>query len=138
MKLDDPPHKLALAFALGIFIAFSPWIGFHVISCILFASLFRVSKFVVVTAAFVNNPWTIVPMYAFCIWLGMKVTGDTMAVPHIAWNELTLTSMYAILKPYLWSYLAGTIIVSTVAGVVSYFFFYWAVVHYRKMRRSRD
>jgi uncharacterized protein (DUF2062 family) len=136
VKLDDPPHKLAFAFALGIFISFSPWIGFHIISCILFAWFFRVSKFVVLTTAFVNNPWTIVPMYAFCIWVGIKITGDDIAVPHIAWNELTMSTAYAVLKPYLWSFVTGTLIVGAVAGVISYFLFYWAVVHYRKMEKS--
>ena len=135
MRLDDPPHKLALAFALGVFIAFSPWLRFHVISCILFAWLFRVSKFVVITAAFLNNPWTIVPMYGFCIWVGIKITGDDIAVPHIAWNELTISTAYAILKPFLWSYLAGTLTVSAAVGVISYFLFYWAVVHFRRMER---
>jgi uncharacterized protein len=135
LKFDDPPHKLALAFALGIFIAFSPWLGFHIISCIFFAWLFRVSKFVVLTASFVNNPWTIMPMYAFCIWIGLKITGDDIAVPHIAWNELTVSTAYSILKPYLWSYLAGTLAVGSVAAIASYFLFYWAVVHTRKMER---
>ncbi len=136
MKLDDPPHKLALAFAVGIFIAFSPWLGLHIISCFFFAWLFRVSKFVVLTASFVNNPWTIVPMYAFCIWVGLKITGTHGAVPDIAWNDLTLTSAYAVLKPYLWSYLAGTLVVSAVAGILSYFVFYWIVLRYRKSERA--
>ena len=77
-------------------------------------------------------------MYAFCIWLGMKITGDTMAVPDIAWNELTLTSTYAILKPYLWSYLAGTLVVSAAVGFISYFLFYWAIVRYRKADKTKD
>lgn len=135
-KLDDPPHKIALACAIGIFIAFSPWLGFHIITCIFFAWLFRVSKFVVVTASFVNNPWTVVPMYAFCIWLGIKITGEVSVVPHIAWNELTITTVFMILKPFIWSYLTGTLIVGTIAGVISYLLFYWAVVHYRKMEKS--
>jgi uncharacterized protein (DUF2062 family) len=136
VKLDDPPHKLAFAFALGIFIAFSPWLGFHIISCLVFAWVFRVSKFVVLTASFVNNPWTIMPMYAFCIWLGIKITGAAVAVPHIAWNELTISTAYMILRPYLWSYLAGTLVVGAVAAVISYFLFYWAVIHYRKRGKT--
>jgi uncharacterized protein len=135
MQLDDPPSKLALAFALGVFIAFSPWLGFHIISCFLFAWVFRVSKFVVLTAAFINNPWTMVPMYAFCIWIGITITGESTAVPQIAWNELTFTTTYSILRPYLWSYLIGTLLVGAVAAVISYFIFYWAVVRYRKREK---
>ena len=75
------------------------------------------------------------PMYAFCIWCGIKITGEIIAVPHIAWNKLTITTAYTILKPYLWSYLTGTLVVGTAAAVISYFLFYWAVVRYRKAEK---
>jgi len=29
LRLDDPPHKVALAIALGIFVAFTPFLGLH-------------------------------------------------------------------------------------------------------------
>src|SRR5512144_3055411 len=91
-KLNASPHTLALAFALGVFIAFSPIVGTHIITCIFLAWLFRVSKLVVLTASFVNNPWTVVPLYGFCIWFGIKITGTAVTVPRIAWNELTFTT----------------------------------------------
>jgi len=56
LKLDDPPHRLALAFALGIFISFSPWLGLHIVSAVFLAWMFRLNKVVVITASFVNNP----------------------------------------------------------------------------------
>lgn len=132
MKLDDPPHKLALAFALGIFVAFSPTIGLHIILCIFLAWAFRLNKLVMFTAAFINNPWTIVPLYGFCIWFGIKITGDDLASPHIEWNNLSISNAYFILKPYLWPYIAGTLVVGTIAAVVSYFVFLWAVQRYRR------
>jgi len=132
MKLDDPPHKLAFAFSLGIFIAFSPWLGLHILSCILFAWLFRVSKFVVLTASFVNNPWTIVPMYGFCLWFGVKITGNDAAVPVIAWKDIGIRELVQVLKPFLWPYIAGTLVVGVVAAILSYGGFYWAVRRYRR------
>jgi hypothetical protein len=136
VKLDDPPHKLAFAFALGVFIAFSPWIGLHIISCIFLAWLFRVSKLVVLTASFVNNPWTIVPMYGFCLWFGVRITGSAVDVPSIAWKELGIGDIFGILKPFLWPFIAGTLVLGAVAAVLSYFLFYWAVVRYRKLERQ--
>jgi uncharacterized protein len=136
MRLDDPPHKLALAFALGVFIAFSPTIGLHTLSCLLVGWVFRLNKLVIFTAAFINNPWTMVPLYGFCIWFGVRITGGNAAVPHIAWKELTFSNSYFVLKPYLWAYVAGTLIVGAVAAVISYFLFYWLVVRYRKAENS--
>ena len=131
-KLDDSPNQLAAAFATGIFIAFSPTLGLHTLTCLLIAWLFRLSKIVVLTAAFVNNPWTIVPMYGFCLWFGMKITGADAATPAIAWNELTLRSAYSVLAPYLWPFVAGTLVIGMFAAVLAYGVMYWAVVRYRK------
>jgi len=134
-QLNDPPYKLAAAFALGVFVAFSPTIGLHIITCLVFAWIFRLSKLVIVTASFINNPWTIVPLYGFCLWFGMKLTGSDIAAPTIAWSELSLTNAYIILKPYLWPFVAGTLAIGAVAAVVSYIAIYWAVIRYRKTER---
>jgi uncharacterized protein (DUF2062 family) len=135
LKLDDPPHRLALGFAWGVFIAFSPTIGLHIISCIVVAWLFRLSKLVVLTASFINNTWTIVPLYGFCIWFGIKITGQAIAVPQVAWNDLTVTDAYLTLKPFFWPYIVGTLTAGTVAAILSYALFYWAVVRYRRAER---
>jgi hypothetical protein len=134
-QLNDPPQKLALAFATGVFVAFSPTIGLHTVSCLVLGWLFRLNKLVIFTAAFINNPWTIVPLYGFCIWFGIKITGTDVSIPHIAWNELTLSSAYHTLRPYLWPYIAGTLVVGAVAAFLSYFLFHWAVVRYRKTEK---
>ncbi len=132
-KLDDSPNQLAAAFALGVFIAFSPTIGLHTITCLLLAWMFRLSKLVVFTAAFINNPWTIVPMYGFCLWFGVKITGGAANVPAIAWNELTFRNAYQTLLPYLWPFVAGTVAVGLIAAAAAYTIIYWAVVRYRKL-----
>ncbi len=131
-KLDESPNQLATAFAVGIFIAFSPTLGLHTLSCLLIAWMFRLSKIVVLTAAFVNNPWTIVPLYGFCLWFGMKITGTGATAPDIAWNELTFRNAYTVLAPYLWPFVAGTVLVGLAAAVVAYVLMYWAIVRYRK------
>lgn len=132
LKLDEPPHRLSLAFALGVFIAFSPWLGLHIVSAVFLSWLFRLNKVVVLTGSFVNNPWTIVPMYAFCLWFGVKVTGADVAVPEIAWGSLGIRELYDVLVPFLWPYLAGTMIIGAVAAVLSYFGFFWAIKRFRR------
>ncbi len=129
--LNDTPHRLALAFAIGVFIAFSPIFGLHIITCLLVAWMFRLSKLALITATFINNPWTIVPMYGFCIWFGGKLLGSELAIPRIAWNELTLSSAYVVVKPFFWPFITGTLVVGGLAAVISYFLIYWLVVRYR-------
>jgi uncharacterized protein (DUF2062 family) len=132
LHLHDSPNKLASAFALGVFIAFTPTIGLHVISCLFFAWVFRLSKIVVLTGAFINNPWTMVPMYGFCLWFGIKITGSDITTPHITWTELTISNAYLILKPYLWPFVVGTLVAGLVAAIIAYGIIYWAVVQDRK------
>lgn len=132
LDLQDTPHKLALAFATGVFIAFSPTVGLHLVSCFFFAWVFRLSKIVVLTASFINNPWTMVPMYGFCIWFGIKITGADIITPDIAWNTLSLKNAYIILKPYLWPFVAGTLVLGTASAILSYILFYWAITRYRR------
>ena len=132
LQIDEPPKRLASAFALGVFIAFTPTIGLHTISCLLLAWMFRLSKLVVLTAAFLNNPWTIVPLYGFCLWFGIKITGSAIEVPRIEWSSLTFTTAYELLKPYAWSFVAGTVILGTIAALLSYVIIYWALMKYRR------
>ena len=134
--LKETPNRLASAFALGVFIAFTPTIGLHTISCLFLAWMFRLSKLVVLTGAFINNPWTAVPLYGFCLWFGMRITGSDSVTPRIAWNDLTLTNAYLILKPYLWPFIAGTLVVGAAAAIVSYGIIYWATVRHRRMDPS--
>src|SRR3990170_5995175 len=136
LELDDPPDKLALAFSLGVFVAFTPTIGLHTLSCFFLAWVFRVSKLVTVTGAFINNPWTIVPLYGFCLWFGIRVTGSDVAAPHIAWHELRFSNAYLILKPFLWPFTAGTLVLVVVVSVISYFLFYGAAIRHRNIRKS--
>lgn len=138
MQLDDPPQKLALAFGLGVFIAFTPTIGLHLLSCLLIVWLLRLSKIVVITASFLMNPWTVVPLYGFCLWFGLLITGADIEPPQIAWNELDLRDLLTVIKPYLWPFAAGTLVVGAAGGILSYFGFYWLVVRYRRREPNRS
>jgi uncharacterized protein (DUF2062 family) len=136
VKFDEPPHRLAVAFALGVFIAFSPWLGFHFASAVALAWIFRLNKVVVLTACFINNPWTMVPMYAFCLWFGVKITGSSVQVPDIAWQDLGFRDLFLVLKPFLLPFVAGTLALGVVMAIPSYYLFLWAVKKYRREEKQ--
>ena len=63
LAIDDPPERTALAFSIGVLIAFSPFLGLHTIMATLLAFLFRFNKIAIYTGTFVNNPFlTLVPI----------------------------------------------------------------------------
>jgi hypothetical protein len=82
LALDDPPERTALAFSVGVFIAFSPLLGLHTILATLLAVLFRFNKVAIYAGTFVNNPFlTLVPIILASYALGALVLGRPMALP---------------------------------------------------------
>ena len=79
-----------------------------------------------------------VPMYAFNLWTGVRMTGGDTAIPDIAWSEIGFRELFTILKPFLWPFIAGSLVAGTVAGILSYVLFYRAVCRYRRIESAPD
>jgi uncharacterized protein (DUF2062 family) len=82
LALDDPPERTALAFSVGVFIAFTPLLGLHTILATLVAFLFRFNKVAVYLGTFVNNPFlTLVPIIFASYAVGALLLGRPLALP---------------------------------------------------------
>jgi len=82
LALDDPPERTALAFSIGVFIAFSPFLGLHTILATLIAFLFRFNKIAIYTGTFINNPFfTLVPIIVASYAVGAFVLGRPLRIP---------------------------------------------------------
>lgn len=82
LAIDDPPERTALAFSIGVFIAFSPFLGLHTIIATLLAVVFRLNKIAIYTGTFVNNPiLTTVPIILVSYAAGAFLLGRPLTVP---------------------------------------------------------
>ena len=63
LHVDDSPHRIALAFAVGVWVAFFPILGIHTGMALAIAFAFRLSRVAILLGTWLNNPWTIAPMY---------------------------------------------------------------------------
>jgi uncharacterized protein (DUF2062 family) len=82
LAIDDPPERTALAFSIGVFIAFSPFLGLHTIIATLLAVVFRLNKIAIYTGTFVNNPiLTTVPIILLSYAAGAFLLGRPLTVP---------------------------------------------------------
>jgi uncharacterized protein (DUF2062 family) len=82
LALDDPPERTALAFSVGVFIAFSPLLGLHTVLATVIAFWFRFNKVAVYAGTFINNPFlTLVPILLVSYWLGALLTGRPLSLP---------------------------------------------------------
>src|SRR5215216_3267729 len=82
LAIDDPPERTALAFSIGVFIAFSPFLGLHTILATLLAFLFRFNKIAIYAGTFVNNPFlTLVPIILASYAMGALLLGRPLGLP---------------------------------------------------------
>ncbi len=134
--MADPalePHHLAWSFALGFAIAWNPLLGTHtglvLGACALVRKLHRP---LTLLGAFMNNPWTMVPIATISALFGNVLLGrglhlDLSAVQwhSLGWHSLTTGQGWAaassMLRPILLPYLLGGFVLSVLAIPVGYF-----------------
>ena len=131
LSVKESPRKIALAFALGVFIGMSPLLGIHTVLGLAAAWIFRLNKFVTVVGVFVTNPWTIVPIYTFGTWIGAKLLGIDRIIPDIDWAHLTMREVVHSFGPLLLPFVVGSTLLGVVSGSLSF------VLVYRMVKKSR-
>ncbi len=75
LSLDSHPGHISAGFAVGVFISFTPFFGFHTALAILAAFVFRLNKLTCLTGSWVNNPLTVVPILGLSFKLGRVLRG---------------------------------------------------------------
>ena len=81
LHIHDTPKRTAAAFALGVGIGFSPFVGLHTAIGLVLAFVFNLNRVAVVAGTWVNLPWFMGPYYASVTALGAWITGTAMP-PH--------------------------------------------------------
>ena len=130
LAIDDPPERTALAFSIGVFIAFSPFLGLHTILATIIAFIFRFNKVAIYTGTFLNNPpLTLVPIIIASYAVGALLMGRPMRIPdegvELLKSPHLLTGEYYrrlfvqsldILEPFA----LGGMILSVVCSLIAY------------------
>ena len=144
LAIDDPPERTALAFSVGVFIAFSPLLGLHTILATLIAFLFRFNKVAIYVGTYVNNPFlTLGPIIFLSYAVGAFILGRPLGIPaegiDLLKNPHLLTGSYyrqvflhswGIVQPFA---IGGTVL-SLVCSALSYPLTLWALRKYRHNR----
>ena len=74
-KVPDTPERTAFAFAWGVFLGFSPFLGLHTVLGVLSILLFRLNKVATMLGVWSNVPWIVIPYYGLATWLGVLILG---------------------------------------------------------------
>jgi len=73
LHIEDSAERTALAYAIGIFIGFSPFLGFHTLTGLVIAFLFNLNRVAILLGVWTNGPWWLILYYTIATWLGMWV-----------------------------------------------------------------
>ena len=130
LAIDDPPERTALAFSIGVFIAFSPFLGLHTIVATLIAFAFRFNKVAIYTGTFLNNPpLTLVPIIVASYAVGALVLGRPLKIPDdgvelLKSPHLLTGDYYRKLFVQSWNivepFALGGVILSVVCSLIAY------------------
>jgi uncharacterized protein (DUF2062 family) len=130
LHIEDTPEKTALAYSIGIFLGFSPFLGFHTLMGLAIAFLFNLNRVAILLGVWSNTPWWIVPYYMIATWVGMWVTG--FRIEKVTLNEVfQLGRNQGFMSSDLWSRIAsqwglllsfaiGSIILAVLLSLVAY------------------
>jgi uncharacterized protein (DUF2062 family) len=130
LHLQEPPQRTALAFALGVFIAFSPAYGFHTVLVVLCTWLFGLNFVALLAGAFVNNPWTVIPILGATYWTGALLLGGT-DTPTFNWHDLSFAGVYHQILPHAVPFALGGLVIGVIGALLSYPAAYLLVLRYR-------
>jgi uncharacterized protein len=134
LHVEETPHRTALAFGVGVFIAFSPnlllpfsfpFLFIHMGVALLVAFLFRLNRVAILVGTYLNTPWTLAPMYLAGTTLGCMMLGkSTDGLEAIDWElhgQAFLHNLFSNLRPYLWPFMIGNMTLGAACALVGYF-----------------
>jgi uncharacterized protein len=132
LSLDNHPGHISAGFAVGVFISFTPFFGFHTGMAILAAFIFRLNKLTCLTGSWLNTPLTIIPVLGLSYKLGRVLRGLPAGELHVRGLE------WHYLKGKAASLLLGSSILGFFAALIAYFICYWLVVRFRRKDESMN
>ncbi|MGP0595154.1 DUF2062 domain-containing protein [Nitrospira sp. T9] len=135
LHLRETPHRTALAFALGVFIAFAPHYLFHTASVVFCAWAFRLNFLALFLGSLINNPWTLIPILAASLYTGMLLIGASSSAT-IEWDQMRVDNIFDMLSPYLIPFLVGACALSIVGSLIAYPVMRWVITRYRGLKNS--
>ena len=142
LHADDPPHRLALGAAIGIFVTFTPTVGFQMVLAVFLSWLLGANKAVGVPIVWISNPATLAPIFYPCYVIGRSLLGretigaawwNALAHPPAGWLPAVgfyWNRLLEIAAP-LW---LGCLVVAIATSVPTYYASYYLIRIYRLRR----
>ena len=136
LAIDAHPGHIAAGFAVGVFISFTPFFGLHTPLAVAAALCLRLNKLTTITGAWVNTPFTVVPVLIGSYQLGAMLLSRP-SVP-LTLEKLNWDFTVKLLKQHGEPILLGSSLLGFAAALAGYALCYWLVVRFRRKDESLD
>ncbi len=152
IALRGSPEAIAGGVAIGVFVAFTPTIGFQMVIAAFLATLLRANRPVAIAMVWLTNPFTIPPIFISTYWVGTifrsgppvaevyALLSDTMQVlsKQDYWAlHNQFTTFLAIGWQTFIPLLIGGVLTGTILGSISYMATLGTIRRYRRLRGTR-
>jgi uncharacterized protein (DUF2062 family) len=130
LHVHDTPRRTTAAFALGVFLSFSPFLGFQIALGLGAAFLLRLNRAAVIAGLCANLPWFVIPWYTVTTLAGAFLLGTPLAPgfddrlaalsalsifhPDFWWRSA------ALIRPFFWSFLVGSTLGAALVALTAY------------------
>ncbi|MBK9313624.1 MAG: DUF2062 domain-containing protein [Acidobacteria bacterium] len=136
LNLDDPPERVALSFAIGVFLGFSPLVGLQTLLAAIVAFIWKFNKPAIFTGSCISNPWTMGPIIAAAWAVGRLLIGSPpIDLPGVSLSALgsadfwrQLAGQWRQLVPFA----VGSMLMSVAGALISYPLMLFALRSYRR------
>ena len=138
-RLPDSPTRIALGFACGAYVSFTPFFGLHFIVAAALAWAIRANVFASAIGTFVGNPITFLFIPPLCIEIGSWVidtpfTADSFK--DLGFGDLAilfLSNLHELFLPYL----IGGQLPGILCAVICFYIVRPLVAQYQSRRRAK-
>lgn len=129
LNLNASANKIALSSSLGVLIGFSPYLGFHTLIAAGTSILLRLPVYPLMVGAYITNPITVPPIYAFLYKVGTILVDSN--TKDINWRVHSFNELMMLTKSILWPLFVGCHVTGLVLAIPTYFITKYLLLEYR-------
>jgi uncharacterized protein (DUF2062 family) len=158
LHIDDTPQRIARGMAVGLWVAWTPLMGFHMLIALGLSILFRANKALAIALVWLSNPFTLIPVYLpaylvgrfFVGWVHPASLTDPKQVADLLGNLFSFRNMLSCLhSTAFWKELAvvfgkiglevsiGGFVIGSILAALGYYSSLHLVRYYRAKKGRR-
>ncbi|WP_342641902.1 DUF2062 domain-containing protein [Rhodoligotrophos ferricapiens] len=147
-RISESPHRIALGIASGVFVSFTPFLGFHILLAALIALIIKGHVLASAFGTLIGNPVTFPMIWIGSYNLGIKLLGrvpsETVTVtwppdvsgPMLESSARTWHDLWHVVEPVLLPMTVGGCLLGLAFATLSYYITRVGVAAYQSRRRE--